>query len=402
MTETQEKALVEVKEQFVPHNARVITSESLRELRRQKRLRRAISEINSGAPAKLDKPAQRQWYTDRERRLRELEEGKIPYMAFPEGFSFKDYGRVLTGDKNNVFELTTQGQFGAAFSKRLEYEVDAGRDMEPIVYTPIYDQMVNAGFEENFEINTLRDVGVVMTQFLEGGEVQFATVGSGSHTIKILQYAAGIRYTDKLFLYNKTWMMPPIEREFGKATNALHNHSHLNPILEADYATAGKQTAASTVGDTVYEKTANTLDAAVSTSVKDKKDPRRGPYVLLCSLSQLTLIERSLGRVPQEGFNRQPSSLGQIRTIIAYDGWSGNNGKEDVTYAGVTSGKAYLIHTGHREFDFQSKVKIPFRRQEAPGELSRFIAREIVFDTHYGLYAAPTRAVQEVTLPTYP
>jgi hypothetical protein len=390
---------VQTNEQFRPHNARVITPETLREQRRQRRIRHLQNELQSGPPAALPEGMVSAWRGERERRMMELEDGQIPYMPFPEGFDFRNVGRMVnTPGSPYLFELTTQGQFGAAFSKRLEYEVDAGRDEVPVIYTPIYDQMVNAQFEENFEVSTMSDVGVVMTEFKEGGEVHFATIGSGSHTIKILQYAQGLRYTDKLFLYNKTWQMAPIEREFGKAVNALHNHVHINPILTATYP-AAKQTAASTTGTTDYEKVANTIDAAITASITDDTDPRHGPYVLLCSTSDLTRIERALGRVPQQGFNLRPSTMDQIRTIIAYDGWSGNDGKETVTYSGVTAGTCYLIHTGHRALDFQSKVKIPFRRQEQAGDLKRFIAREIVFDTHFGVYTAPTRAVQEITLP---
>jgi hypothetical protein len=390
-----------VGEQFKPHGARVITQESVQNERIERRLQREESVIKSGAPRALDKDQQKGWYDERERRIRELQDGKIPRLSFPPGFRFDQVGRVVEGHKDgHVFEITnTQSQFGDAFSKRLEYEVDAGRDEEPTIYQPIYDQITDANFDEVFDIQTLKNVGVVMTQITEGGEVRFASVGKGNHTIRILQYAAGLSYTDKLFLYNKTWQLGPIEREVGKATNALHNHAHLSPILTATYG-SDNQTAASTVGSTLYEKIANTLDAGITASVTDETNPRRGPYVLLCSLSNLTSIERALGRVPQEGFNLRPSTMDRIRTIIAYDGWSNTMGEETTTYAGVTANKCYLVHTGHRMFDFQSKVKIPFRRQAQSGDIKRFISQEIVYDSHFGVYAAPTRAVEEITLPT--
>jgi hypothetical protein len=269
----------------------------------------------------------------------------------------------------------------------------------PVLYTSIYDVMTDSNFPKVMQIYTLKDVGVVMTEIKEGGEVNFASVGNGSHTITQVRYAAGISYTDELFLYNYTWQLGPIEREFGKAVNALHNHIHLSPILTASYS-ASNQTAASAVGSTLYEKTANTIDAAIATATEDNSNPRRGPYTLLCNLSNLTQIERSLGRVPQEGFNLRPSSMDQVTTIIAYNGWSNTMGKKATSYSGVTANKCYLIHTGHRELDFQSKVKIPLRRQEQMGDLKRFISREIVYDTHFGVYSAPTRAVEEITLPT--
>lgn len=393
-------AKIQIKEQFAPRNYRVVTAETLRQEKMSQRLAREERIIESGAPKGASTSAQKAWYAERERRINKLQGGQIPQSVFPEGFDFRSVGSVLTDNKNHVFEAAvTQAQFGNAFSKRIDYEVDAGRDEVPSLYEQIYDVMIDANFPKTFEINTLQDVGVVMTEVKEGGEVQFASVGNGSKAITILRYAAGISYTDELFMYNQTWRMGPIEREFGKAVNALHNHIHLSPILTASYS-ASHQTAASTVGTTIYEKTSNTLDAAISAATKDQSNPRRGPYVLLCGLSDLTKIERALGRVPQEGFNLRPSTMDQIRTIVAYDGWSNTMGKKATSYDGVAANKAYLIHVGHREFDFQSKVKIPLRRQEQAGDLKRFIARDVIFDTHFGMYSAPTRAVQEITLPT--
>ncbi|MEL7232859.1 MAG: hypothetical protein AAGK74_00105 [Chloroflexota bacterium] len=391
---------IKVAEQFTPHKARVITPQTIRDQKIASRVRMMEASLKAGAPASVagNRELATAWQAERERRLAELYDGKIPRMNFPDGFDFKDYGRVLESNKENIFEIT-QGQFGNDFSKRLDYEVDAGRDEEPTLFEPIYDVMVDANFPKVFQIQTLRDVGVVMSEVREKGEVNFVSVGSGSHTITIARYASGIRYTDEIFLYNYTWQMGPIEREFGKAINALHNHAHLSPIISASYS-GNNATAASSVGSTLYEKIANTLDAAITASVTDNNNPRRGPYVLLCSTSNLTAIERALGRVPQQGFNLRPSTMDRIQTIIAYDGWANTQGKKAETYNGVSANTCYLIHVGHRDLDFQSRVKIPLRRQEQDGDLKQFISREIVYDTHFGLYAAPTRAVQEITLPT--
>jgi hypothetical protein len=377
----------------ITETIRTISRETLLKQNIQRRIKmlEAVTTPPHGVQA-ADFHRKRDWM------LRELYDEKIPMLTFPEGFDFKKVTKE-TSQPGMLAEITL-GSFAQDFSQRRAYEVDAGRDEEPIVYTAIYDQQVDANFDEVLDIFTLGPVGVVMSEIKDGGEVTFMSVGEGNHSIRILQYATGLRYTQKLMMYNKTWMIGPMEREVGKANNALHNFVHLNPIITATYG-AGNQTAASALGTTLYEKVANTIDDAITASVTDTTNPRRGPYVILCSSADLTKIERALqGGIPQQGFNLRPSTMGRVNAIIAYDGWSGTQGKKPTSYAGVTAGKCYLVNVGQRRFDFQSKVKIPFREQRQAGDLKRFIAEEIVYDTHFGMYANPTRAVEEVTLPT--
>ena len=394
---------IEVNEQFIPLEELGITSISPnsrfhRNLAR--RMRRVQAEIEAGPPKQLRSiEAQRDWYRIKETQALSLENGVIPEKEFPKGFDFSNYGHAIDNAKQ-VFEITYQGSFGDDFARRLEYEVDAGRDEHPVILDAIYNVQTNANFPKVFQIQTLRGVGVIVEEVKEGGEVQFATVGNDKHTITIARYAAGLSYSFDIFEHNQTWDLAPIEREFGKAMNALHNHAHLNPILTHSY-TSDNQTAASSVGSTLYEKYANTIDAAVSAAMNDDTNPRTGPFVIICNVANMTTIERAMGRVPQEGFNLRPSNLDNIQRIIGYAGWSGGKiGRRTVSYPGVDANKAYLVDLSHRAFDLQSKIKNPMRRQQQPGDLKRFIMAEVVFDTQFGLYAAPARCVQEITLPT--
>jgi len=50
--------------------------------------------------------------------------------------------------------------------------------------------------------------------------------------------------------------------------------------------------------------------------------------------------------------------------------------------------------------DFQSYIKIPLRMTMGNPDVSRFIMAQNIYDTHFGMFADPTRAVQKITLPT--
>ncbi|HRF96730.1 MAG TPA: hypothetical protein PLZ51_16095, partial [Aggregatilineales bacterium] len=148
------------------------------------------------------------------------------------------------------------------------------------------------------------------------------------------------------------------------------------------------------------EKYWRAVEKAIADGISDASNPRRGPFVLLCSTADMFTFERALKAVPQQGFSLQSSAMSQVQTIIAYDGWTGSRGNKPTSYAGVTSGKAYLIDVSHKLEDFQSYVKIPLRMTMGQGDASRFIMAENIYDTHFGVFADPARAVQEITLPT--
>ncbi len=298
-----------------------------------------------------------------------------------------------------VVEFIGTGDFSAQWFDRQRYEVAAGRDQEPLLYTPIYNEVSDPSLPRNVSIYKLGPAGVIFDEVTDGGEVKFITVGQSNFTVPIKHYAVGLEYSKDLVVYNELWNLPIIERQAGQAFNALKNHIHLAPFLTASYSTPN-QTAASAVGSTLAEKYLRTIEDAVTHASADTTNPRRGPYALLVSSSNLFTMERALMRVPQEGLAIQSSAIGRIQHIIAYDGWSGSRGKKTVSYSGVTAGKAYLINLGFKEQDHQSYEKQPLQSTSADGDLSRFILENAVLDAYFGAYANPLASTEEVTLPT--
>lgn len=322
-----------------------------------------------------------------------------PHVAFPAGLNLRDHVREMGQQPNGhrIYEFVGTDSFGAEWQTRQRYEVDAGRDEEPLLYTPIYDIVADASLPKNVSINKIGPGGVVFEEVFEGGEVKFSSIGASEYTVPIRHWATGLEYSKDLVIFNELWNVPIVERQMGVAHNALLNHLHLSPITTYTYA-ASNQTGANTAGSTDTEDIFLTIQDAITNSKTDTSNPRRGPYVLLVSSADMFAIEMALTRVPQQGVTIQSSALDMISAVIAYDGWTGTRGAKSTTYTGVTSGKAYLISQQYRGMDFRSFEKQALQNEGMQQDISRFLTQS-VWDSYYGVYANPLRAVEEITLP---
>jgi hypothetical protein len=323
-----------------------------------------------------------------------------PKIQFPLNFRLQDHVREVGEDPagGRIYEFIGTDSFGAEWQQRQSFEVNAGRDEEPILYTPLYDVVNDAGLPKNVDVNTIGPGGVVFEEVFEGGEVKFSTITSGEFTVPIRHWATGLEYSDDLVVYNSLWNVALVERQMGVSHNALLNHLHLNPIISYTYA-ASNQTAANTDGDSIAENYLLTIEDAIEAGVADTTNPRRGPYVLLISTANRFMMEKALQTVPQQGFSVQSSAQSMIRAVIAYDGWTGTRGAKATTYSGVTANKAYLISQQYRGQDFRSFVKTDLQQYGMQEDISRFLT-QTVWHSRYGVYANPLRSVEEITLPT--
>ena len=327
----------------------------------------------------------------------------IAQIKLAEGVDITKHIKVNeTSDKKTVAEFIGSDNFASQFYERQHYEVDAGRDEVAQLFNWLFNPIVDGNLPRVIKVNSVGPAGVILTRITEGGEVEFATVGQGSRSLELLKYAVGLAYTEDLFEYNELWRLPNFERAFGRAHTALINHLRFSQVISYGY-TAANQTDGSALGsfaktDGLPIKYLRTLEAAIEASTTDTTNPRRGPYGVVCSTSDLFIIERALNRVPQQGYDLQSSAIGRIRVLAAYDGWTGMRGKKTVEYPGVTAGKSYLVSLANRDEDFQQFTKTPFRRRQ-DGDLKRFIMEEVIWDTRTGVFVNPVRAVEEITWP---
>lgn len=331
--------------------------------------------------------------------LETLENGQIPRASAGDGV---DLSRITRPAHTNgaVAEFIGTGDFSAAWYTRQRYEVDAGRDLEPLLYPFIYNVVVDPSLPKVIEIHRLGPGGIVFEEVTEGGEVKFSHIGSSDETVRLVHHATGLEYTEDQFIYNQLWRITNFERQFGQAHNALENHIHLSPILDFNYAAANQTDGATLtsflISASMPEKYLRTIEAAITHASADQ---RRGPYALLTSSADVFTVERALNRVPQQGFDMQSSAVGRVRQAIEYDGWTGTRGKKETEYDGVDAGKAYLVDLANRDMDFQSYFKHGLRRQQGNPDLSRFIMEQVVWDSRFGAFADPERAVEEITWP---
>lgn len=318
-------------------------------------------------------------------------------VAFPKNFRLDQHVREMKAGKGIVYEFVGADTFSSEWNERRRYEVDAGRDQEPILYTAIYSEIRDANLPRSVPVYRIGPAGVVFEEVLEGGEVKFASVSSSEFSVRIRHYGQGLEYSKDLLVFNELWSIPIVERQAGIAYNALLNHIHFNPILTASYA-AANQTAANTSGSTTVEDVLLTIEDAIVNSRTDASNPRRGPYAILCSSADELVIQKALTREVQQGLAQQSRAIDSVQSVIAYDGWTGTRGSVSTTYNGVSSGTAYLVNLGYRDQDFQSYMKQDLMQDGTDEDASRFMF-QVVWDTYFGAYANPTAAVEEVTLP---
>lgn len=331
---------------------------------------------------------------------RDLLSKSKPTAQLRPGTQLKDHVHEIGQQPNGhrIYEFIGMDSFGAEWQQRQRFEVDAGRDEEPLLYQPLYDIVADASLPKNVDVNKIGPGGVIFEEVFEGGEVKFSSITSSEYTVPIRHWATGLEYSKDLVIFNELWNVPLVERQMGIAHNALLNHLHLNPIIAYSYA-AANQTAANTDGDSVVENYFLTLQDAVTNAKNDTANVRRGPYSLLISSSNMFMMERAFSRVPQQGFTQQSSLIDMVNNVIVYDGWSGTRGLKTVTYSGVTANKAYLISQQYRGQDFRSFEKQSLQNEGMQEDISRFLT-QTVWDSYYGVYANPLRSVEEVTLPT--
>lgn len=328
-----------------------------------------------------------------------------PVWKFEKGVNVAEMFGPPTRQQNGTFvrEIVQPEDFGAAWQTRQRYEIDAGRDSEPLVYQPFYNSMSDENFPSAVQINLIGPGGVVFNRLLPGGETKFATIGESSQTIPIYDYTVGLEYSERMFTYNEFWGLEIFERQAGVANNANLNHIHLYPILSYAYG-AANQTAASAIGSTLEQKYLHTLEDAIAASQNDTTNRRNGPYALLCAPGNVFTLRRAIsGYMPVGGgVMMQSDALAEIQTIVAYNGWTGTMAGEDTNYPGVSAGTCYLVsvNAALQMRYARSLIKFVMRSLRGNPDVSRLVAQQEILWSALGIYFNAAALVQEVTLPT--
>ncbi len=398
---------------------RLVTSQTLYDQKVRRKLARAEAEYNMGPQGIAARNPQTRalWESNMRHFIDAYEAGRIPNPIVPKGFyevfKIERVGgeKYAIVDENRVKNLTeaasgaiSTGQFLADFRKQRMFYLDAGRDENPILFDGVYNMVRDPNLEDVITVNVRGNVGVVWEQIVDTESIPTIDIKERQHTIRIRDYGVSVILTEKMMRSNRAWEMGPIVREVGKAHNALMNDKHFDPIISASY-TGNNATSAVSTGATNQEKIASTIYQGIQDSINDDVNPRRGPYVLLCSMADYANIVNAIARpVPQEGYDVQlvnKLSPFNVSQIVAYDGWQGTMNNETTTYTGVSQGTAYLIHTGNRDVDLQCFIRVEMQmKEDENSDVRRRIALTQAYTTEFGVYTDTTRSVQEITLPS--
>lgn len=341
-------------------------------------------------------------HPNRGRLLRELEDGNIPQMGFPESFDLRNHVRAASSDDRRsgvLGEFVGTGNFAAEWFERQRYEVYAGRDEEPELWRSLYVETQDSSLPKVISVNRIGPGGVVFEEIKEGGEVRFVSVESSNFTVRLVDYAMGLEYSKDLVKYNQLWDVAIVERQAGIAHNALQNHIHFAPILTGSYSTAGAkptETTASAVGSNLLEKYLSTVEDAVQDA---KKRNIRGPFVIVTGALNSLKLQKALQLTIQDGNPARSPVQSQISSVIEYDGWSGTRNGKTTTYSGVADNVGYLIGLSDRSNDFRSYQNQGLEPTMGNPDVSRRIMAQTVWDLDRGVYC-DTTAVQKINFPT--
>lgn len=340
--------------------------------------------------------------TLKEERRKQSIEVQVPYIA-PTGEMRTVTKRIVNGEME-VYDfakplgemITTPAGLENIIQKTV-IDLELGREAVPLLYGPIYRRIEDPNFTEYVDISPFTSAQVVFLEHLELEEVKFGTRRIGpKDTVPIITYTAGIQWTEDMILYDKTWEVSEASRAMGEAYNALLNHIHLYPIISYAYPAKNKTAAVTTEANRILNIRATIRKGLIDASQDKNTDtgaPRR-PTILLAHSSNRWDIEEALQRLQVNG-TIYPA-LGQIDTLIFYDGYSITVGEKTYAYPGVPTDKAYLIEP---QKYYRELVKHDLRIDASGADLKRLVENAIVGRARRGVFASPVNSVQEITLP---
>lgn len=300
----------------------------------------------------------------------------------------KPIGEMLT-TAENLYDLV----------EKTVVDLQLGREAVPLVYKPIYRTVENRKLTSSVKIKNFVGAQCVFVAKLEGEEVQFGTrLVQGPDTIPIVTYAAGFEWSEDMVEYDETWEASEASRSMGEAYNAKLNHMHLYPIISyASYGTAGSTNAVtsySTRWENIRQSIQNGLEDAYSYR-NTVTGHRRMPTIMLCGGKNRWDVEQAIGQF-QSKATVYPA-LGNIDTLIFYDGWAITMDGITTTYDGVGSTECFLIEPKRY---FVELIKHDLLISAQAGDLHRLVERTVVGRARRGVVTSISESVQRVILPT--
>ena len=99
---------------------------------------------------------------------RDLLTKSAPKIAFPRNFRFADHVREVGQQANGhrIYEFVGTDTFGSEWQTRQQFEINAGRDVEPLLYLPIYDVVNDANLPKNVGVQRMGPGGTPLVRLV--------------------------------------------------------------------------------------------------------------------------------------------------------------------------------------------------------------------------------------------
>lgn len=286
-----------------------------------------------------------------------------------------------------------------AFAQQATLDITKARAINPTLYQYIYDEIVNSNFPETINVADFIGLQAVFGLVEAGESVPLAnwTVGN-METIRLCDYACGYEVLDRWLRFNQPWNIEMANKALGIGYNAFIDHIHILPILKAPYD-AGKVTTKVKGAEYAKAKPIELVYWTLRQGIKDAMNRRdeQGcklrPTVALCNSTTAIDVQTAIRGTTQQGSDL--GELGQIQTVLTYDGWEGKLGGQKVTFDEPADGVVYLIKP---KDTFKSLVKTDLTQLTQKGNILRLSDLEVAQFFCRGVCADVAGSVHKVTL----
>lgn len=281
------------------------------------------------------------------------------------------------------------------FMKQVSVSVAVGMADYPTVYQYIYDEIVNTAFPKKVDVQDFIGMQAAFGIVNDGeGVPQAGFKFKMLDSVSFRTYATSYSITRKWVQFNEFWKVPQVSKALGIAHNAILDHIHLSPIIKYSYtgkSATAKNTTGSTALETVYLSLRDGLKDALQRTTSNGFRVR--PTIALCNSATAMDVQAAVNGLLQKG--TQLAGLGQIQTVLSYDGWDGEINGIKYSFEAPKDNEVYLIMP---KLTFKALVKEDITHLEQRGNILTLSEVDVVETFTRAVVAEVAHTVQKVTI----